>query len=500
MPDGSGICPGSVSELEMLEEALRMAYEVEDPLLTGEINSHLGNWYALKEQFGMAIMYKMIARDIRNKVGPSSFPDVAIDLFLLGDLLYKARDYREALKISGEALSYHGSMDFSRADSLNDYWAMNTWNDMGLCYEKLEKYDSATLAFQQAYQLTAGMKNNTFWKGLIEGNIGDVYFLQGQYDSAETLLKTDYEQSLVVGELYNAALSLARLAIIYNSRGEHSKALKMVKEAELLERRLKNPNTRVTVLLGLCMIYKDLEMTDSTFVYLDRYQKLKEELEKKMAFNQKEVVQLRLDNEASVHQVLSLGKEKRRITLIRNFSIAFILLTGVLVFLYIRQQRMKFRFQKEQDNLEKLKAEAEAESAKQQLALFTQHMVEKTNLVDNLQSRLMTKELNQDQNQIIAELSHHSILTNDDWEKFKVLFEKVYPGFFYNLKMKTPDISSGEQRIAAMIKLQLSIKESAALLGISPNSVYKTRNRLRQRLGLEFDPDQERPPVLPDLL
>lgn len=483
------ICPDISSQMELLEEALHLAYEIEDPLLAGEINSHLGDWYSSKQQYGMAIMYKMIARDLRDKIGPVSFPDVAIELYVLGDLLYKTRDYREAIRIIGEAIDYHGSMDVNRADSLSDYWAMNAWNNMGLSYEKLEEYDSATLAFNQAFRMTAGEENTTFWRGLIKGNIGDIFFLQGRYDSAEALLKTDYEQSLIVGEFYNAALSLSRLAIIYNSRGDHSRALEMVREADLLERRIRNPNTRANVLFAYALIYKDLNQADSTFVYMDKYQKLKVQIEQNMAFNHKEVVNLRLDNQAGVHKILLLSKEKRRITLIRNFSMAFILLTGMLVFLYIRHS-----------DLEKRKMEAEAESAKKQLELFTKHIVEKTNLVDNLQSRLIEREFNKDQNQIIAELSHHSILTDEDWEKFKALFEKVYPGFFYNLKIKAPDITLAEQRIAALIKLQLSIKESAALLGISPNSVYKARNRLKQRLGLEFDPDQEQPPFLPDLL
>ncbi|HEY8938181.1 MAG TPA: hypothetical protein VIM65_23325, partial [Cyclobacteriaceae bacterium] len=39
-------------------------------------------------------------------------------------------------------------------------------------------------------------------------------------------------------------------------------------------------------------------------------------------------------------------------------------------------------------------------------------------------------------------------------------------------------------RLSALIKLNLSIKEMASMLGISPESVKKSRYRLKRKLGL----------------
>lgn len=72
-----------------------------------------------------------------------------------------------------------------------------------------------------------------------------------------------------------------------------------------------------------------------------------------------------------------------------------------------------------------------------------------------------------------------------------MMFEKVYPAFFYQLRQQVSDISLADMRIAAMSKLKLSNKEAAALLGIAPNSVLKGRQRLRHRLGLEPETDLE---------
>ena len=131
------------------------------------------------------------------------------------------------------------------------------------------------------------------------------------------------------------------------------------------------------------------------------------------------------------------------------------------------------------------KAGAEAQKAKEQLVFFTESLQEKTQLIESLQSAPKQEEhLGQ-----IEELSRYTILTDEDWDRFRVLFTKVYPGFFVSLKEHIPDITVGEQRMAALVKLRISIKDSAAMLGVSINSIYKTRQRLRQRLGLDNDAD-----------
>jgi DNA-binding CsgD family transcriptional regulator len=84
-------------------------------------------------------------------------------------------------------------------------------------------------------------------------------------------------------------------------------------------------------------------------------------------------------------------------------------------------------------------------------------------------------------------LTNHLILTDEDWTHFKSLFDSVYPAFFLSLRNKVPDITQAEQRMAALSKLRLTAKEAANLLGVSPNTVYTTKRRLRQRLGLEND-------------
>ena len=150
---------------------------------------------------------------------------------------------------------------------------------------------------------------------------------------------------------------------------------------------------------------------------------------------------------------------------------------------------MKIQLQRQEALEQKRQAEKEVESAHKQLKDFTKNIVEKSELIETLQKALLQKEITSEQHQLITELTHQTILTDADWDKFKSLFEKVYPGFFIIMRETARDITLAELRMAALIRLQLTTKESAALMGVSLDTVHKTRQRLKQRLQLVREED-----------
>jgi DNA-binding CsgD family transcriptional regulator len=74
-----------------------------------------------------------------------------------------------------------------------------------------------------------------------------------------------------------------------------------------------------------------------------------------------------------------------------------------------------------------------------------------------------------------------------DWEDFRMHFEQVHQDFFKLLKEQCPDLSSGELKLCALIKLNMNMKETAAILGISSESVKTARYRLRKKLQLSHE-------------
>jgi DNA-binding CsgD family transcriptional regulator len=118
-------------------------------------------------------------------------------------------------------------------------------------------------------------------------------------------------------------------------------------------------------------------------------------------------------------------------------------------------------------------------------------VAEKTSLIEKLEEQILHKMNTEDQQALIAELAQQTILTEEEWYQFKSLFQTIYPSFFSQLKQQVPDITIAEQRLAALIRLQLTSKQMASMLGISVDSVHKTRQRLRQRFNITKEVNME---------
>lgn len=79
----------------------------------------------------------------------------------------------------------------------------------------------------------------------------------------------------------------------------------------------------------------------------------------------------------------------------------------------------------------------------------------------------------------------------DRWKHFILLFEHLHPQFFSRIQAAYPTLSAHDLRLMALLKLNLSTKEIANLLGISPQSANTARYRLRKRLNLEAEASLE---------
>jgi len=226
---------------------------------------------------------------------------------------------------------------------------------------------------------------------------------------------------------------------------------------------------------------------DSAFYYNNLYASINDSLEKVVATSSLAISKARLNDELSRYNIQNLNKERRSQLLLRNIIIVGIVLLSLFMLLIINRKRLKTKMKMEKAEQEKLLIEQEVVSARAQLEMFTANILEKTNLIEKLELKAKDKQASSEQQTIISELSRQTILTEDDWQKFKSLFEKIYPGFFINLKNKFHDITIAEQRMASLIRLHLTTRQMASMLGISVDSVHKTRQRLRQRLQLSND-------------
>ncbi len=87
------------------------------------------------------------------------------------------------------------------------------------------------------------------------------------------------------------------------------------------------------------------------------------------------------------------------------------------------------------------------------------------------------------QQKLVREIDQH-LDSEHDWALFEAAFNEVHDDFFKRLLLTYPQLTPGDLRLAAYLKLNLSSKEIAPLLNISVRGVENKRYRLRKKLGL----------------
>jgi ligand-binding sensor domain-containing protein/DNA-binding CsgD family transcriptional regulator len=171
-----------------------------------------------------------------------------------------------------------------------------------------------------------------------------------------------------------------------------------------------------------------------------------------------------------------------------------IFIIGLLLLLFLPRRKLlreKIKIDKKVKVLEAEKYNIELNAKNRELAYSTMHLLQKSEFINSikndisevknfLKDPIAKKELRK----IISKLQEDQRL-EEDWERFSTHFDKVHHDFFRRLKSDHPNLSSKDLKLCAYLRLNLSTKEIAPLLGISIRGVEISRYRLRKKLNLD---------------
>jgi tetratricopeptide (TPR) repeat protein len=454
--------------LRLMEEALRTALTLQDDILTADICYWMAEMYWQPGKSAQAMFYIVKAIEMQEKLGPEKFPKNSLAYKIGADVLYNTGNYRQSVEFGNKAAALQLRIPTEHV--------CGNYNTLALGYKELQQYDSALLIFDKALQLAKNI-NSEVWISLITGNMGDVYMLQKEYAKAKPLLEYDYRWSMQNNEKENAANSLQQVANICLINHQNDSALLLAKEAQILleTKAASGPVYSRNVYQTLAMAYHAKGIHDSAWKYQQLYLQNADSVTNRKSANRLDIIQTKINYEQSLSNIKSLLKEKQAEQVKRNFLLAGIIIILFAAFLLYQNQRLRFRLKKEQ-------LLQEAAAAKQQLQSFTQSIIEKNEMIEQLQLQL-----EQHTHETTSELLRQTILTDEDWNRFQQLFEKVHPGFFNQLKKINTEITAAELRLAALIKLNISNKQIASIQGISADSIRKSKHRLRQRLNITVE-------------
>ncbi len=469
---------------DMLVYAMDEAYRSEDDYLVALASGCYGQLMIHFGEIGLSVMYGMNGIDLGEKISLEIRP---YDYQFLAEMLYRVREYNSSIKYARKAADAWNNSN--RADK--GIFGVTCLNTIALGYHRQNMYDSALFYYNQALQRAKEL-NRPVWIGIVSGNLAQIYYALKRYDTAYSLFEYDYATSKDSGYYDNAANSLQWEARTSLALGNKEIALKEVKEAYRLLKLWPDDSYLRNTYYTTTQIFREMGAYDSAFHYNNLYAALNDSLEKVVSRSGTDIAKAKLNDEASRYRIQTLNRDKKAQVLLRNIIIASIVILSFFALLIVNRLRLKEKMKKEKAEQGKLRIEQEISSARDQLQMFTENIIEKTSLIEKLESQIRGKEATAEQQAIISELGQQTILTEEDWNKFKLLFEKIYPGFFINLKNGFPDITLAEQRMASLTRLHLTTKQIASMLGISLDSVHKSRQRLRQRfqIGTETNLDE----------
>jgi ligand-binding sensor domain-containing protein len=84
---------------------------------------------------------------------------------------------------------------------------------------------------------------------------------------------------------------------------------------------------------------------------------------------------------------------------------------------------------------------------------------------------------------VIREINQE-IKQEDYWEQFQFHFDEMHKNFVTKLKTLHPQISSNDQRLCCLLRLDLNNREIASILHITVNGVEQTKYRLKKKMDI----------------
>lgn len=441
----------------------------------------------------------------------------------LGYLHYFMKSYPIALKrFKTAAANYENSeMETNEVKSI--------YNSIALCFRGMGQYDSALFYFRKSLRLVKAA-NDQDWIGIVEGNIGDVYYFRKEFEKALPYLWKDIRSSTENNVPESAALSSVRLGKAYLELGKADSATIYLESARTFFETnqlavLKNRNPKhffeieINLLSGLSELAAQKGQYELAVSHLqllnrkrDSVQKLEEEqnvawLEADLLMQEhsqealllaSELEQQRKYNQVAVLAFIGFGAAllilvlflKQRNNLLRSRE-ALLRAESHQQLEKLHRIESERQAETEINRLEQEKIQTELDRKNRELLSITSEMAHKIDLVNHLNDLVSKAEKEAEkENKGLREMKsalRNSVQTERDFESFKLRFEEVHPRFFQSLSENYPQLTSHDLQLCAYLKMGLANNEIASLMNITQASLKNARYRLKKKMELGND-------------
>lgn len=163
----------------------------------------------------------------------------------------------------------------------------------------------------------------------------------------------------------------------------------------------------------------------------------------------------------------------------------------------IEQQRIRHQAEIEAQEkkiiaLENERLEADLRFKSKELASVVMTNIAHQEFLESLkaemqQLRLSGQYTRKSLDKLLALVNNNLVSDEESWSMFQTNFDRIHENFFRNLKEQYPDLTSGDLRFCALLRLNMPTKEIAKFLNISVRGVDAARYRLRKKFNLSSE-------------
>jgi hypothetical protein len=476
------------------QQAIDFAIKSDLPVETAIYTYKKGSFYYTFKHYAEAYRYSLEGYALFKIAGLANVPEVTTHLHAIANFHYHIDDVETAQRILLEAIQF----TFTSTSE-----EVNMTNTLALTYQQLGDDKRALTYFTKALT-TATATKDSVWMGIVSGNIGAIFFREKKYDEAISKLAFDYEQSLKYEQWYSAGTALSTLIKCYLVKEDLARAATLLKLCEPLAKKVDELVLWIDFYDNMALLHEKKNQPKIALTYRKQYDVAKDSLDvinNRAAVNQ---VKLKWEMEKYVGEVNKLKAEAGMEVFKRNALIAVLFLLMVISILTYNRQVLKRRKEKElfekQEALllsEKTRTEEELQHASEALVQYTENLKEKNEIIEEFKTEVEQLQLqlggSADKEKIehLEKLMQTHIMTDETWDEFKRLFEKVHSGFLFRLKERFIQITETDIRLLTLIKLGLGNREMANMLGVTTEAIKKSRQRLRKKISLPEDQNLE---------
>ncbi len=136
--------------------------------------------------------------------------------------------------------------------------------------------------------------------------------------------------------------------------------------------------------------------------------------------------------------------------------------------------------------VENEKLQLDIDNKNRELAISTMSLIKKNEFLNTIKEELKNAD---DSNALkpVIKFIDKNLNNTDDWKFFQEAFNNADKDFLKKIKSRHPSLTPNDLKLCAYLRLNLSSKEIAPLLNISPKSVEVKRYRLRKKMKLQHD-------------